>query len=140
MDAERALAIYKIIITDLGCKSSTEYDIFNKKRGLPYPNRSEFLKNYKITFSEVKKELNIPVSNFKYLNLTEEQIIKLTLLFLEETDYTLSMVNFDAWYGRDISQYISKKFKSWNIFKKEIYHSCRVNLKNRIKISYRKEK
>ena len=38
--------------------------------------------------------------------------------FFKETDYTLSIVNFDAWYERDLSKFIMKTFNmSWKEFK-----------------------
>ncbi len=77
---------------------------------------------------------------FKNNNLDTYDLIKLALKYLkEDKEESLSIVNFNSWYGREISGYIIKKFKSWNSFKKEVIQVCLKRDRKRIVIHYRKD-
>ena len=139
LNRDRAFEIYCAIVSDLGCKNTSEYEIRNSERGFPYPPRTVFNQDYGIKFSEVQKKLKLKVYQHKNFGYTKKDLLNLGLSFLKNNIENLSMVEFDSWFGRDITKYTSSMFGSWNNFKKELRDICLKRDIVRIPIHYRKE-
>ena len=90
-----------------------------KNKNNKYPSPDFFLQNFQIKFTDVQKKMNREPFRFKDKFPDKESIFKLSReFFVEEEQITKNALN--KWYGRQISEYISRMFGSWSKFKNEL--------------------
>lgn len=100
----------------LDCKTLKEYE--EKNRFGDFPSFYYLKKHFSIKMSEVTKIIHPERAKYELLFPTRKSLVELVGKYFKDTEDTLSIVNFDSWYGRDISKYIMKAFGlTWNQFK-----------------------
>ena len=111
---DEALNLLCNAMKELNCKNRKEYISRNKF----YPSLGFFSSKFSIKMSDVIKVINPSKAKYELIFPTKQSLVKLVGKYLKETDDTLSIVNFDSWFERDISKYILKVFNmTWNQFK-----------------------
>ena len=113
---ETAFQLFCDAMSILGCKTKDEY--IEKRKGTSFPTYDFFRNKFSIKIYEVIKIVYPERAKYELIYPTKKDLMKEVYRFFKETDYTLSIVNFDAWYERDLSKFIMKTFNmSWKEFK-----------------------
>ena len=114
---QEAFLLYCTAVKELN--AVTKEDYFKKNKNNKYPSPDFFLQNFQIKFTDVQKKMNREPFRFKDKFPDKESIFKLSReFFVEEEQITKNGLN--KWYGRQISEYISRMFGSWSKFKNEL--------------------
>lgn len=114
---QEAFKLYCEAVEKLNAETKDDY--FKKNKNNKYPSPDFFLQNFQIKFTDIQKELNRETFRFKDKFPDKDSIFKLSReFFIEEENMTKHAMN--KWYGRQISEYISRMFGSWLEFKTEL--------------------
>lgn len=117
---EDALHLYIKAIKEFKCDTIKNYRKKNKKRhpDVKYPDPDFFREKFNIRFKEAYSLLPKKIIKFEHIFPTRQSVMKMIFDFFKETDYTLSIINLEAWYERDVTDFIMKSFgMSWKEFK-----------------------